>query len=140
MDKAPLLFKRTVHGLMPVNDHAAEAIRAYKVGDVLNIKVTKAAGHTRRNGLYWTILAKACEALEDRVEGDPLDPELLHTILKDRKGLYKETILPSGEVVKNHHSYSFAAMPEHERAQFVSWAFRTLASWIGCTAEELTQE
>lgn len=140
VERPPLLFRRTSSGLMPANDAAAEACGAFKLGDVVKAKITKSTGFQKRMALYWIVLAKAAEALNDKIEGEPLDAEMLHLILKDRKGLYRETVLPSGEVVKNYASISFSSMPENERSTYVSWAFQVLASWLHCTVQDLTEE
>src|SRR3546814_9913415 len=55
------------------------------------------------------------------IEGDPIDENMLHKILKDRRGLYREVILPSGEVWKDYESISFHKMPENERTEYVTW-------------------
>ena len=90
--------------------------------------------------LYWIVLAKAADALSEICEGDPLDAVLLHRVLKDRRGLYTETTLPSGEVIKNYDSISFHKMTENERADYIDWAFNTLAKWLRITVQELTSD
>src|SRR3546814_1722942 len=61
-------------------------------------------------------------------------------ILKDRRGLYREVILPSGEVWKDYESISFHKMPENERTEYVTWALATLSKWIGIPVETLRHE
>jgi hypothetical protein len=139
-EKPPLLFRRTLGGLVPANDAAEEALNTFELGSVAKVKVVRTRGNQARMALYWIVLAKAADALSDRVEGDPLDSEMLHRVLKDRKGLYTKATLPSGDEVKNYKSVSFTTMPENERVVFIDWAFRTLAKWLGCTVLELTQE
>jgi hypothetical protein len=78
--------------------------------------------------------------LSDMCSGDAVDDEMLHDILKDRRGLYTTTVLPSGEIVKNYRSISFHTMNEHERAKFIDWAFETLSKWLGVDVETLTKE
>jgi hypothetical protein len=68
--------------------------------------------------------------LSELCSGDAIDDEMLHDILKDRRGLYTTTVLPSGEIVKNYRSISFHTMAEHERAKFIDWAFETLSKWL----------
>src|SRR3546814_14203288 len=72
--------------------------------------------------------------------GDPIDENMLHKILKDRRGLYREVILPSGEVWKDYESISFHKMPENERTEYVTWALATLSKWIGIPVETLRHE
>src|SRR3546814_20141167 len=64
------------------------------------------------------------------IEGDPIDENMLHKILKDRRGLYSEVILPSGEVWKDYESISFHKMPENERTEYVTWALAPMSNWI----------
>lgn len=78
--------------------------------------------------------------LSERVEGDALNAELLHRILKDRYGLVKVITLPSGDTIKDYDSTSFAKMAEPDRARFVDWALDTLAKWLGVRVEDLLRE
>src|SRR3546814_9014490 len=80
--------------------------------------------------LYWAILSTAAPILSNMIEGDPIDENMLHKILKDRRGLYREVILPSGEVWKDYESISFHKMPENERTEYVTWALATLANGL----------
>src|SRR3546814_20793217 len=52
---------------------------------------------------------------------------MLHKILKDRRGLYREVILPSGEVWKDYESISFHKMPENESNESVTCALAPLS-------------
>lgn len=139
-ETAPLLFRKHLGALRPANPAAEKALAAIDGNSPLRIEIKQTRGNAGRMALYWIVLAKAAEALSDIVDGAALDDTMLHTILKDRRGLYTETVLPSGEVWKNYHSIGFAKMPENERAAYVDWAFNTLAKWIGCTVDELTME
>lgn len=139
-DTPPILFKRNLGGLYPANAYAEKQLEALDRSAPIRVEFKQTRGNNRRIALYWIVLAKAAEALSEICEGDPLDEKLLHRILKDRKGLYTETILPSGEVIKNYDSISFARMPENERAEFIDWAFNTLAKWLRISVRELTSD
>jgi hypothetical protein len=78
--------------------------------------------------------------LSERIQGDAIDPEMLHKILKDRRGLVRLIHLPSGDTIKDYDSTSFAKMPENERAAFVTWSFETLSKWLGVPVEALMSE
>jgi len=106
----------------------------------VRLKITRMQGNNRRIALYWIVLGIAAPMLSERCEGDALDDRMLHRILKERRGLYTVTTLPSGEQVKNFDSISFASMAEPDRAAFIDWSFATLAKWLGCTIEQLTHE
>lgn len=139
-ETAPLLFRKHLGALRPANPAAERALAAIEGSSPVRVEIKQTRGNAGRMALYWIVLAKAAEALSEVVDGDALDDTMLHQVLKDRRGLYTTTTLPSGEVLKNYRSISFAKMTENERAEYVDWAFRTLAKWIGCTVEELTTE
>lgn len=136
----PLLFRKHLGALRPANPAAEKAIAAIQGGSPVRIKIKQTRGNQRRMALYWIVLAKAAEALTDICQGDALDDQMLHQVLKDRRGLYTTTKLPSGEVLKNYRSIGFPKMTENERAAYVDWAFQTLAKWLGCSVDDLMKE
>lgn len=136
----PTLFRRHLGGLFPASPYAERQLAALDKLTPVKVEFKRTRGNDRRMALYWIVLAKAAEALSDICEGDPLDEQLLHRVLKDRRGLYTETVLPSGEVIRNYDSISFAKMTENERADYIDWAFRCLAKWLGISVDELTQD
>lgn len=136
----PILFKRHLGGLYPASAYAEKQLEALDRSAPVKIEFKRTRGNDRRMALYWIVLAKAADALSEICEGDPLDAVLLHRVLKDRRGLYTETILPSGEVIKNYDSISFHKMTENERADYIDWAFNTLAKWLRITVQELTSD
>jgi hypothetical protein len=138
-DSAPLLFRRVFGSLRPANKASEEALAAIGDGPV-RIRITKTTGNVRRNALYWSCLAIAAPMLSERTEGDALNAELLHRILKDRAGLVRVIHLPSGDTIKDYESTSFASMPENERAAFIDWSLATLSKWLGCSVEDLLRE
>ncbi len=138
-DEAPLLFRRVFGSLRPANKASEEALAAIGDGPV-RIRITKTTGNVRRNALYWSCLAIAAPMLSERIEGDALTADLLHRILKDRAGLVRVIHLPSGDIIKDYDSTSFASMPENERAAFIDWSLATLSKWLGCQVEDLLRE
>lgn len=137
-DTAPLFFERRLGGLFPACPAAKKALAA--VTGKVRVKITRTQGNSRRIALYWIVLGIAAPMLSERCEGDALDDQMLHRILKERRGLFTITKLPSGEIVKNYDSIGFASMNEVERATYVDWAFATLSKWLGVPVETLTQE
>lgn len=138
-DTAPLLFRRTLGSLRPANRAAEDALAALDDKPV-RIRITRNSGNTRRMGLYWACVNIAAPMLSERVAGDALSPDLLHRVLKKRAGLVRIITLPSGDVVEDFESVSFAKMPEHERAAYVTWALATLSKWLGVPVEDLKRE
>jgi hypothetical protein len=113
-------------------------VAALDKGTPVKVEFKRSRGNQGRMAVYWIVLAKVAPILSDMCEGDAIDETLLHRILKDRKGLFTQTILPSGEMVKNYDSISFHKMTEPERSEYVNWAFATLAKWLSITEAELT--
>lgn len=139
-DEAPLFFTKRLGGLFAMNPAADEALAALSNGDRVRVKITRTRGNNRRIALYWIVLGICAPMLSERCDGDAIDDRMLHRILKDRRGLYTTTTLPSGEVIKNYDSISFAKMTEPERSAFINWAFETLSKWLGVDVQTLTHE
>jgi hypothetical protein len=137
-DQPPLFFERRLGGLFPACPAAEKALAA--VQGRVRVKITRSQGNNKRIALYWVVLGIAAPMLSEQCSGDAIDDEMLHEILKDRRGLYSTTVLPSGEIVKNYRSISFHQMTEPDRAAFVTWAFETLSKWLGVPVETLTEE
>src|SRR3546814_1586606 len=114
-------------GLFPANAAAQKAMQ--DITGKVRVEIKQTRGNMRRMALYWAILSTAAPILSNMIEGDPIDENMLHKILKDRRGLYREVILPSGEVWKDYESISFHKMPENERTEYVTWALATLSKW-----------
>jgi hypothetical protein len=137
-DEAPLFFVKRLGGLYPACPAAEKALAA--VDGKVRVKITRSQGNNRRIALYWIVLGIAAPMLSEQCSGDAIDDEMLHDILKDRRGLYTTTVLPSGEIVKNYRSISFHQMTEDDRAKYIDWAFATLSKWLGVPVETLTEE
>lgn len=139
-DDPPAIFQKRLGALFVANPTAQKALAAIQDGTNVRVKITRSQGNDRRLALYWVVLGIAAPMLSELCEGDALDQKTLHNVLKDRRGLFTTTTLPSGEVIKNYDSISFAKMTEPERSEFVSWSFETLAKWLGVPVSELTSE
>jgi hypothetical protein len=137
-DEAPLFFERRLGGLFPACPAAEKALEA--VSGRVRVKITRTQGNNKRIALYWIVLGICAPLLSEKCSGDAIDDQLLHEILKDRRGLYATTVLPSGEIVKNYRSISFHKMDEVERAKFIDWAFDTLSKWLDVPVDTLTEE
>jgi hypothetical protein len=139
-DRPPLFFEKRLGGLFPVSPDATAAVAALPDKGRVRVEMKRTNGNSRRIALYWITLGIAAPMLSERCEGEALDAQQLHLILKHKRGLVKETVLPSGEVHRNYDSISFASMAEDERTAFVTWSFETLAKWLGVSVSELTHE
>lgn len=132
----PLFFDKRLGGLFPACPAAEKALDA--ITGRVRVKITRTQGNNKRIALYWIVLGIAAPMLDEVAPG--LTDDLLHKVLKDRRGLVKIVTLPSGEQVKDYDSISFASMTEPERAAFIDWSFNTLSSWLGVPVEALTKE
>lgn len=137
-DEPPMLFRKVLNGLRPVNAAAEDAMRALDF-EPIRVRVTRTRGNQARNGLYWVVLGIAAPMLEEKLDG-PMTVTMLHRIMKRKGGLARPVTLPSGEIEWDYDSISFAKMPEPKRAEFIDWSLRTLAGWLGVTEEELRTE
>lgn len=135
-DTPPLFFERRLGGLFPACPAAEKALEA--VQGKVRVKITRTQGNNKRIALYWIVLRIAAPMLDEVAPG--LTDDLLHKVLKDRRGLIRVVKLPSGEEVKDYDSISFHSMTEVERAAFIDWAFTTLSKWLGTDVETLTKE
>ena len=123
-------------GLFPANKAADDAMAA--IQGRVRIEIKRTRGNVARNGLYWSRLALAAPMLSEKAPG--LTTDLLHKVLKDRYGLVKLITLPSGEIVKDYESTSFAKMTEVDRMAFVDWSLETLSKWLGVDVTTLRRE
>jgi len=138
VNQPPLLFAPRLGGLFPASLAAEKALAALDKSAPVKVAFKRTRGNQGRMALYWIVLAKAAPLLSELCDGDAIDETMLHRILKDRRGLYTQTTLPSGEIVKNYDSISFHKMPENERNDYVQWAFETLAKWLKVSVLDLT--
>jgi len=138
-DEPILLFKKVFGALRPANKAAERALDALD-DKPMRVRITRTTGNIKRNALYWSVLHIAAPLLSEAVEGGVFTAELLHRVLKDRYGLVTVLRLPSGDVVKDYDSTSFASMTEPERAAFIDWSITTLSAWLKCDVTTLRNE
>jgi hypothetical protein len=139
VDMPPLLARKAFGALRPANGPCSAALDALDDKPV-RIRITRTTGNVRRNALYWSVLSVVAPILTDKCQGDPITADMLHDILKDRRGLFTETVLPSGQVWKDYRSMSFAKMTEPDRAAFIDWALTTLSTWLDVPVTTLLDE
>jgi hypothetical protein len=135
-DAPPLFFDKRLGGLFPASPAAEQALAS--VTGRVRVKITRTQGNNKRIALYWIVLGIVAPMLDEKAPG--ITDDLLHKVLKDRRGLVKIVTLPSGEAIKDYDSISFASMTEPERAAFIDWAFNTLSGWLGVDVQTLTKE
>jgi hypothetical protein len=140
-DREPLLCRIAFGAFRPVTGAAEDAAKALGEGTVVRITIVKARGNTKRLGLYWICLKKACELLSDAVDGI-LSRHALHRWLKREEGLAKPIrSKKTGEVIDyDYESISFEKMPETDRAQFIDAALERISHRLGCDVTALRNE
>jgi hypothetical protein len=107
----------------------------------VRVEIKRTVGNVRRMAWYWVMLKIALENLSDAFDG-PMTTKMLHRWLKREAGHAKPVrSKKTGEIIDyDYDSISFAAMPEHERSQFVDFANGKLASRLGCDPATLRRE
>ncbi len=139
-DREPILFRKVLGGLRPVTP-AAEELLAMLDDKPVRLTVHNIKGNTKRLGLYWVCLKKACELLSDAVDGI-LNRNALHRWLKRDLGHAKPIISrKTGEIIDyDYESISFESMPELERAAYIDAALERISRRLGCDVTQLKQE
>lgn len=139
-DKEPILFRKSFGALRPATP-AAEDLMASLPDKLVRVEITNIRGNTKRLGLYWICLKKACELLSDAVDGI-LSRHALHRWLKREEGLAKPIMSKrTGEIIDyDYESIAFENMPENERAQFIDAALERISRRLGCDVTQLRQE
>lgn len=137
-DTAPLLAVGRFGSLAPVNDAAAQAMKAVN-GIQCRIEIKKSGANQQRRAFYWVMLSAAADALTD-MTGQPWDSDLLHDELKRRLKLGVAFTTPSGVEVFKPRSTSNRNMTENERAHWTDRCAHVLSTWIGCEINELLDE
>lgn len=135
-EQPPLFFEKRLGGLFPASPAAEKAMQA--IDGRVRVKITRTQGNNKRIALYWIVLGICAPMLDEQAPG--ITDDLLHKVLKDRRGLVRIVKLPSGEEVKDYDSISFASMTEPERAAFIDWSFNVLSGWLGVDVQTLTKE
>ena len=133
----PLIFTKRLGMLAPANAAASEAVAAIEGNCV--VKITRANRNQARRGAYWVITGIVTAALND-MHDLTLTEQDLHDLIRDKLGLYDETILPSGDVFRKRRSTADKAMAEPERAAFMDKAFKVYSSWLGVPVDTLLRE
>lgn len=137
-DAAPLLAIGRFGSLVPLNDAAAQAMKAVN-GIQCRIEIKKSGANEARRAFYWVMLSAAADALTD-MTGQPWDSDLLHDELKRRLKLGVTFTTPSGTEVFKPRSTRNRDMTENERAHWTDRCAHVLSAWIGCEINELLDE
>lgn len=127
----------TVHfGMLRPADPAAEAaMRAMTQGSLAGVRITKSSRSLRRMRFYRAMLKAATDVLAQQVPG--LQPDDLHTRLKQDLGLGEWLTFPSGAKLFKARSTAFGSMTEDEFAAYVARVDGLLSRWLNVPPGEV---
>lgn len=125
IEKAPIICRKTQHGLSPVSAFEQELLDQYQLGAELEIKVKQRRSLPQLK-TYWKMLSYVNEATE-------LYPtaEHMHEALKLYLGYVTEVRTIDGKTFIMADSAAFAAMDGQTFQQFFKLVERTLAEKTG---------
>jgi hypothetical protein len=130
---AKAFFVRTLHGLLPDNEQAVEALRGVKVGHHVAVEVSRPR-NINHHRLYWALCTKIGNALD-------VEPENISDVLKLRTGHFTTVQTRTGPV-HLPRSISFAAMDQTAFRDFFERCTKVITSeWVPhVKAEQLQTE
>lgn len=100
---AKALFIRTVHGLMPEDDAAAQTLKGVRIGASVAVEVSRPR-NIQHHRLYW----KLCSVIAESIGAEP---ETISDVLKLRTG-HVRTIQTKQGLVRLPKSISFAHLDQ----------------------------
>ncbi|RAU21100.1 hypothetical protein CU669_15210 [Paramagnetospirillum kuznetsovii] len=117
------LFIKTLGGLRPANQDAAEILSRYKVGDMVTAEVKKPR-NLAHHRLYWEL----CRIVAANMPGDH-SAEIVSDVIKIRAGHCAVVATVKGEVF-SPKSISFATMDQHQFREFFDRALAVVVNDI----------
>lgn len=109
---APAIFRKTLSGLVPANDRAAEMVGKVKAGALVQA-VVKQPRSLPWLARYWVLCAKIAENLPTS-KGNHLTAEQIHFLLKLECGCATPIKRKNGEVIFIPDSIAFQKMNHDE--------------------------
>ena len=110
-DEPPLLFKRTLTGLVPDNGPAREAMEAVRPGSVVRVRMVKprSGPHHRK---FWALMSAVADAL-----GESVTAEKVAKVVKLRTG-HVEVVKTAEGILEWPASIAFDRMDQGEFSRF----------------------
>lgn len=130
---AKALFIRTVHGLMPEDDAAAQSLKGVRIGSSVMVDVVRPR-NIAFHRLYWKLVSTIAESIG-------AEPETISDVLKLRTG-HVRTIQTKQGLVKLPKSISFAALDQAGFSTFFDRCCQVIVEeWLpGMRADVLRQD
>lgn len=140
-DTEPLLFKIQLGTLRPMTGAAEDALKLIGNGATVRIEIKRTTGNVKRMAWYWVMLKIALANLADAFDG-PVTTKMLHRWLKREAGHAKPIrSVKTGDIIDyDYDSIAFHNMPENERAEYIDFASKKLATRLGVDPHLLTDE
>jgi hypothetical protein len=129
-----LQFKRTLRGLEPANEEAAEALKLWKLGATIKGAFNVARSNARNNW-YW----KLCEIVHDNSERFGSKEEVSDSIKLGCGVVNTTQVYTKGEwhIERKPGSIAFRNMDEATFRDFTVRAQNYVCSILGCESEDL---
>ncbi len=123
-----LAFRVHLGTLRPACPDAEAALRAMANGTLCGVQIKRSSRSLKRMRFYRAMLKAACDVLAQQVPG--LQPDDLHTRLKQELGLGEWLTFPSGAKLFKAHSTAFGKMTEDAFAAYVTGVDGLLSRWL----------
>lgn len=131
-------FRVSLGSLRPADPAAEDALRAMANGSLCGVTIKRSSRSLKRMRFYRAMLKAACDVLAQQVPG--LQPDDLHTRLKQELGLGEWLVFPSGAKLFKAASTAFGKMDEGTFSAYVTRVDGLLSRWIGCPPGSVIDE
>lgn len=137
-----LLMSKSLDGsLRAVDGQGVDALRKIAAGKLVTCEV-KQPRNVQHHRLYWALLSKVWENLDEERSLRYPDVEALHIAVKICVGLRREIVLPDGRLGFEAGSIAFNKMDQTAFREFYDKVCDLLAKYFlpGVTSEQLKAE
>lgn len=136
-----LMQKHPDGALRAVDTQGVDAMTKLSVGKVVTVEV-KQPRNVQHHRLYWALIGKVWENLDEERALRYPDPEALHTAVKICVGLRREIVLPDGRMGFEAGSIRFEKMDQLQFREFYDKVCDLIAKHFlpGVTSEQLKAE
>lgn len=128
---AEILLIKTISGLKPSDEKSEEALKRFKIGDIVKTKISKP-----RNIKFHRKYFKLLDVVLENQERYSNTEELLVAV-KLKLGLYDTITTLNGKIAPVLHSISFAKMDEIKFSELYTNTLMILADFLQCDLKEL---
>lgn len=123
-ERAPIMMRRTAHGLFPVAAYDLERLDRYSIGATVEVRIMQRRSLPQQR-LYWSILARVVENTDQWPSS-----EHLHEALKLHLGYTQPLRTVDGRTTWRPDSTAFAAMDAAEFKVFFDRSMELISTVI----------